>query len=253
MDPLLDALNELQDTAIEADKLAIAAKAYVTASTSYDEHIRRLVIQGLAGAIEKIYSGCERALEVIARDIDQKPIEKNAGWHRSLLLRMKNAVPGVRPAVLSDETYTKLDHLRSFRHRQRHTYGSDLRANSVLELVNEAVVLPKLVTTDIEKLASVLAWQKHLLQPSRCFIPCIGPRISSEQVPSESDRSAPVCGTAVRLPQEVSRHRRNVRPLRRGWLRGTPRSTRFAYDFLESAPDGRTPAIGESWRMQHDP
>ncbi|MEM8546467.1 MAG: hypothetical protein AAGF66_21035, partial [Cyanobacteria bacterium P01_H01_bin.119] len=45
-----------------------------------------------------------------------------ARWHSALLQRMTQAVPSIRPAVISLETYTSLNALRGFRHFFRHAY-----------------------------------------------------------------------------------------------------------------------------------
>lgn len=91
-------------------------------------------------------------MDLIAKQIDKTPIPKSDDWHRQILLRMKNEWPNVRPAVLSEQTYDLLNGLRSFRHRQRNTYGSDLDPARVTELAREAVKLPSLLLDDLTAL-----------------------------------------------------------------------------------------------------
>ncbi|WPL16900.1 hypothetical protein Thiowin_01880 [Thiorhodovibrio winogradskyi] len=46
-------------------------------------------------------------------------------WHKHLLQKMHIEVPGLRPAVLSPETFKLLDELRRFRHFKRYYYEFD--------------------------------------------------------------------------------------------------------------------------------
>lgn len=46
-------------------------------------------------------------------------------WHKHLLEKMHIEVPGLRPAVLSRETFKQLDELRRFRHFKRYYYEFD--------------------------------------------------------------------------------------------------------------------------------
>ncbi len=95
-------------------------------------------------------------LEIVAKQVDKQPIQDSSDWHRQLLLRMKNDLPGIRAAVLSEETHDLMNGLRSFRHRQRNTYGSDLDPVRVIELAREAVDLPILLKNDPDQLAKTL-------------------------------------------------------------------------------------------------
>jgi hypothetical protein len=76
---------------------------------------------------------------LIASEVDHAHVAHTEGWHTSLLKRIANPFPGVREAVISDATYTILDHLRSFRHRERNTYGLSLDSAIVVERAHEAV------------------------------------------------------------------------------------------------------------------
>jgi hypothetical protein len=47
-------------------------------------------------------------------------------WHIELLRRMRQDIPGVRPALISAETFSLLNGLRSFRHFFRHAYAAPI-------------------------------------------------------------------------------------------------------------------------------
>jgi len=91
-----------------------------------------------ASAAEKIYTGCERVMAMLAARADGAKIDKNETWHKSLLDRMRLPFRE-RRAIVSEETYALLDRIRSFRHRERNTYGFDLDTEIVLIRANEAV------------------------------------------------------------------------------------------------------------------
>lgn len=46
-------------------------------------------------------------------------------WHKELLHKMRIEIPGVRKAVLSQESYLLLDELRRFRHFKRYYFDFD--------------------------------------------------------------------------------------------------------------------------------
>jgi hypothetical protein len=72
----------------------------------------------VADALARYYTASETIFFRIARFF-----ENNIGgdrWHAELLDRMRIAIPGIRPAVLSDATYTALCELMRFRHFSRY-------------------------------------------------------------------------------------------------------------------------------------
>jgi hypothetical protein len=132
----IDILNELGEVSGEAKRLQQAALVYTPERfAKLDEATAWLTMLGLASAIDKIYTGCERAMMLIAKHIDGEPVGTGEAWHVSLLLRMKNLYPDIWPAVLSQATLDLLNKLRSFRHRQRHAYSEQLDCALVLALV----------------------------------------------------------------------------------------------------------------------
>ena len=155
-----DALCALADIGREAEKLGIALKEIRATPQSLDGAMGWLTVQGLASAIEKIYGGCERAMAILAKSVDGQAIEAGEGWHRALILRMASPFGTSRPAVLSAETVAELDKLRSFRHRERNTYGSELRGARVLEIAADAVFVPLVMASDIKRLAVYLEEKK---------------------------------------------------------------------------------------------
>ncbi len=93
--------------------------------------------EALSGAIalnlQSFYTGVERILEAIAREIDGA-LPSGEGWHRQLLEQMCLDLPEVRPPVISESTRTRLDEFRRFRHVVRSIYAYRLETSRVIEL-----------------------------------------------------------------------------------------------------------------------
>jgi hypothetical protein len=108
-------------------------------------------VSALASGIEKVYSGLERTLRLIASRIDGD-VPNDPEWHMTLLQRMAEELPGVRPPVLSKDSLQILDRLRAFRHRERNSYAQDLDPVRVLEVAD--LVLPAVgrVEADVARL-----------------------------------------------------------------------------------------------------
>ena len=87
--------------------------------------------------LHSFYTGAERIFEVIAKQVDHyQPTGSN--WHRQLLDQMLVAIPNLRPAVISENTYLLLDELRRFRHVVRTVYAYQLDSERILELANKS-------------------------------------------------------------------------------------------------------------------
>lgn len=99
--------------------------------------------------LHALYSGAERMMERIARDVDGR-VPSGEAWHSELLLQMKIEVPGVRPAVLTGETAGQLEAYRRFRHRVRNVYASLLDPGLMEPLVTGLDALMGALHRDLE-------------------------------------------------------------------------------------------------------
>lgn len=133
----VDISNEILEVEREANHLAAALDRATEAPRDAQATWERTLMLG--SGVEKVYSGCERVMSRIAVDIDGAKIGNADGWHATLLLRMARPFPDVRDVVLSAEAYTLLDDLRSFRHRERNSYGFNLNPVIVQDRARQAV------------------------------------------------------------------------------------------------------------------
>jgi hypothetical protein len=136
---------------VEAARLRSAA----VFAGSDDPVERWLYVSAIASGIEKIYTGIEKALVRIARNIDRN-VPEGPDWHITLLRRMSRPLPEGRPAVLSADTKKRLDELRAFRHRERSSYAEELRPDLVLGFAASIGATLAAVTIDVRRLQKAL-------------------------------------------------------------------------------------------------
>jgi hypothetical protein len=135
----VDIENEFSEIATEAEGLSNRLARLDAEGPLLDVQDRWEATHVCASATEKIYTGCERIMAKLASDIDGAPVSHSDGWHTALLRRMANPYPDLRAAIISTETYALFNTLRSFRHRERNSYGADLDFKILVERSREAL------------------------------------------------------------------------------------------------------------------
>lgn len=93
-------------------------------------------VRAAASYLDDFYSAAEALFTIIASSLDGS-VPKGEGWHAALLDQVAHEVEGLRPPVISDELYRRLNDYRSFRHVGRHAYGYELRWEKMKRLVDE--------------------------------------------------------------------------------------------------------------------
>ncbi len=124
------------------------------AQSSADDYYVDSVALNLHG----FYSGLERIFAMIATAVDMNLPEGNQ-WHYQLLQQMTQEIPGVRPAVISEETCALLDEYRGFRHVVRNVYALELDPNRIEPLVEKIPVLFAQVKAELLAMAALLEQQ----------------------------------------------------------------------------------------------
>lgn len=121
------------------------------------EHMKKMpqkaFVIASAYALSSIYSCYEDMFKHIAGMFENK-IDNLSSWHIELLKRMLIAVPGVRPAVLSEEEGAVLDEMRAFRHVFRSSYVFVIDAERVATLAAKWNGSKKKLRKEIEKFLS---------------------------------------------------------------------------------------------------
>jgi len=139
---------------IAADLKAIAE--IYDALTEYDTRLtgdERVIV--LAYYLHTLYCAFERIFQRVA-SVFGNQIADRSGWHAGLLRRMTLDIDGVRPRLLSDQSYDCLDELRRFRHLFRSAYRMRLDAERLALAYRRARVLERIYRADIEQFLAFL-------------------------------------------------------------------------------------------------
>lgn len=112
-------------------------------------------LNSVALNLHSFYNGLERAMELIALEMDEGTLGGET-WHTELLRQMTFELPSVRPAVLSTETGRNLDEYRKFRHRVRNIYAIQLSATRMEHLVESLPSIWSQIQTELLAFANFL-------------------------------------------------------------------------------------------------
>jgi len=107
----------------------------------------RLIASGFF--LAQIYNGFEKIFEEVARVFENQLEEEY--WHSSLLKRMAMSIEGIRPNLISEESYTYLSDLKSFRHFFRHAYNAKIDPRKFEIVASSAERLSKVYKTPVAK------------------------------------------------------------------------------------------------------
>jgi predicted nucleotidyltransferase len=126
------ALKELVEDELAA--LGQIVQAMQEGMSALDADLSQFAMHALASYLHQFYTGCERIFERIALSVDGG-LPGGAYSHANLLAQMARALPGVRPAVLPEALWLRLQDYLAFRHFFRHAYGYTLEWAKLRPLV----------------------------------------------------------------------------------------------------------------------
>ncbi|MGB8701609.1 MAG: hypothetical protein WCD18_19515 [Thermosynechococcaceae cyanobacterium] len=98
----------------------------------------------VAYQVHNLYCAAEDLLKLVAR-VFENQIGTGGDWHRVILLRLSEAIEGIRPALLSEETFGVMNALRGFRHFVRHVYGAEIEVTQLKVNLELAIRLKELL------------------------------------------------------------------------------------------------------------
>ena len=100
--------------------------------------------------LHNLYCAYEDLFEMVAERFENHVSDKSK-YHIELLKRMTMSIEGVRPFLLSQESFVLLDNLRAFRHFFRHAYAYDLDERKVRIVLSDALNLKKIYYRDMSR------------------------------------------------------------------------------------------------------
>jgi uncharacterized protein YutE (UPF0331/DUF86 family) len=113
----------------------------------------------LAYNLHNLYNAFEDLFREIAK-IFENEIENLDYYYKELLKRMTIEISGIRPKILSKESYAILDELRGFRHIFRHAYTYEIIPEKIEFLKDKLLRNWDLIKRDLYNFKS---WLKSLL------------------------------------------------------------------------------------------
>jgi hypothetical protein len=108
----------------------------------------------VAYRLHSLYSAFENIFRNIATSFENHL--DPSSWHRQLLERMRLDLSPVRPAVVDEEAFEKLDELLRFRHLFRTGYGLKLDALRLQLVVRKALELKLIYREQIDRFLEYL-------------------------------------------------------------------------------------------------
>lgn len=105
--------------------------------------------------IENFYMGIEEIFRRIAVFTDEG-IPEGPRWHSILFKGMARDIPGVRPAVIKEETRVLLDEYRKFRHLVRNIYTFNIIPQKVMKLALGITKTFNALKRDIKKFLTII-------------------------------------------------------------------------------------------------
>ncbi len=112
-------------------------------------------LESVAYQIHNFYNAIEDLLKIVAAHFENQ-ISDTARWHSVLLQRMSQEIPGIRPVLLSPESYLLLNSLRGFRHFFRHAYGVPIDYEQLQINLNKARQLYPCLERDLNQFFEAL-------------------------------------------------------------------------------------------------
>jgi len=106
-------------------------------------------IESIAYQLHNLYCAFEDLFKIVAETFENH-IQDKTKYHMELLRRMTVSIEGVRPLLLSHESYILLDNLRSFRHFFRHAYSYEIDVRKVRIVLDDADKLREMYKKDVE-------------------------------------------------------------------------------------------------------
>lgn len=120
----------------------------------------RARLESLAYQLHNLYCAFEDLFKIVTRFFDNN-VDKRDRYHAELLRRMSLDIKGIRPALLSNETYRLLDNLRGFRHFFRHAYRYEIEVRKTKIVLEDALKLKEIYQDSVNHFLEGLEPEKN--------------------------------------------------------------------------------------------
>ncbi len=102
------------------------------------KNISQEVVESCGYWLHNLFCAYEDLFKIVSAFWENN-IDNDGAFHKTLIRRMMLTIEGVRPALLSEESFCHLDELRGFRHVFRHAYSYGLDDERVIYLLKRVL------------------------------------------------------------------------------------------------------------------
>jgi hypothetical protein len=147
---------EARDLAVFAADIAAQQQAIERVFAMLEQRAKGLEpdyperLESVAYQLHNFYGAIEELLKIVATYFENN-VSDTVRSRSLLLLRMTQAVEGVRPAAISTESYALLNALRAFRHFFRHAYGVPIDFAQLQSNLTKAQQLKPFLDKDLKR------------------------------------------------------------------------------------------------------
>lgn len=138
-------LSEINSQKVEIDNIQSTIVQKV-AGLKINQDNEDLAVN-LGYKLHNLYSAYEDLFKLVAGFFENQ-ISDSAKYHIDLLKRMLIEIEGIRPHILTDESFRILDELRGFRHIFRHAYSYTIDSERLMKLAEKSFDLKEVFTKD---------------------------------------------------------------------------------------------------------
>jgi len=135
---------------------SIYAKLDKRLSILEHEDVSAEIVESTGYWLHNLYCAVEDLFKVVA-GFWENDAGMDESFHIHLLKRMQLRIEGVRPALLSKESFDCLNELRGFRHVFRHAYSYGLDDQRVLYLLRHVLSKKDLILRDLQQFQDDIA------------------------------------------------------------------------------------------------
>jgi len=115
----------------------------------------KVELESLGYKLHNLYCAFEDLFKIVARYFENQILDMTK-YHKEMLKRMSLPVVGVRPALISEQSYRELDELRAFRHFFRHAYSYEISYEKIKIPLSGAKRLKNLYKENIYQFLSII-------------------------------------------------------------------------------------------------
>lgn len=128
----------------------IIAKIYAKINKRSSELGKESEVESLAYQLHNLYCAYEDLFKIITETFENN-IEEGLTYHKELLRRMTITIKGIRPNLISEESFALLSELRAFRHFFRHAYTYELDVKKVKLVLEKVLQLNEYFNKDLRQ------------------------------------------------------------------------------------------------------